>query len=144
MNTNRNYTRNKVPVQDSEALLRAAEAPSRLISGAVVRELMDVLSGAIVSELAGVKNTRSIYQWLSGERQPEKLDSLRFALQIVYVMRAAGETDPTIAAWFTSVNPRLQDATPLALLSTSGVADVSVTVMNSVRAFLGLSPTEVA
>ncbi|HEY1680393.1 MAG TPA: hypothetical protein VGF98_01990 [Candidatus Tumulicola sp.] len=117
-------------------MLRAGEAPARLTPGSVVRELLEVLGAAIVSGIGGVRNARSIYQWLSGERQPEKLQNLRFALQIVYVMRAAGESDQTISAWFTSVNVRLKDATPASLLSTNTVTDIGASLMGAVRAFL--------
>jgi hypothetical protein len=141
MNTDTNETANIPAPKDPEAMLRAAEAPSRLTSAAVVRELLEVLNGATLSSMAGVKNTRSIYQWLNGERQPEKLENLRFALQLVSVMRNAGEADQTISAWFTSVNPRLGDATPAALLSNNAVADVSVSIMGATRAFLAF-PSE--
>lgn len=121
----------------NDAMADAAEAPHRLSSEAVVRQLSEVIGNASVAAIGGVKNHRSVYQWMSGERQPDRLQALRFALQLVYIFRAAGESDQTIAAWFSGLNPRLGDTTPLLELSR-GASDAHGRIMTATRAFLRL------
>lgn len=111
------------------------EAPLRLIPAAVVRELIDVMGSKAVSRLAGVRNTRSVYHWLNGEREPERLHVLRFTLQIVSLMRSAGETSETVLAWLTGMNPRLEGAAPIELLSENDTTDVRKAVFVAAQSF---------
>jgi hypothetical protein len=115
----------------------AFEAAYRLLPQAVVRELVEALGSNVVASIGGVRNNRSVYQWMSGEREPERLPLLRFALQLVFLMRHAGEADKTIGAWFVGVNPRLADDTPASLLATADLGQVAGPITNAARAFAG-------
>jgi hypothetical protein len=114
------------------------EATFRLTAPAVVRELVDVLGSATVATIGGVRSTRSIYQWLNGDREPDRLESLRLALQIVYTLRAAQESDKTIAAWFRGVNPRLDFRIPTEILATENDLQADSAVIAAARAFAGI------
>lgn len=114
----------------------AFEAACRLPVPALVRELVEVLGSGVVAAVGNVRNTRSIYQWMSGEREPDRLDVLRFAVQLVFMMRAAGEGDPAIGAWFTGVNPRLGDEKPVSVLGANGLDAVSAKIVDAARAFI--------
>lgn len=133
-NMNMNSQVNSQP--DEELLASAMERPYRLAPPALVRDLSDVLGTPAVAEIGGVKNTRSVYQWLSGEREPERLDALRFALQLACMLRAFGETDKTVAAWFNGLNPRIGDATPLSLLVEGKLDEIQASLMKAARAFV--------
>jgi len=111
MNETRNYKANNT------GWTTAFEAAYRLPIAAVVRELVDLLGSKAVARLGGVRTTRAIYQWLSGEREPERRDALRFAVQLSSALRASGESNEAIRAWFSGVNPRLRDEAPLELLA---------------------------
>jgi hypothetical protein len=125
-----------------EAALSAGERAYRLVPPAIVRELTDLLGGATVAALGGVKSPRSVYQWLSGERQPERLETLRFALQMAYMLRFLGETEETVRAWLTGPNVRLEGATPVSLLSVDPVTTVGPRLMNALVAFVELPKKE--
>ncbi len=122
-------------MNDPESNAASIESAYRLSAPAVVRELIESIGSSSASEIGGVKNTRSIYQWLNGEREPERLESLRLAVQVARVLRDAGESQPTISAWFNGVNPRLNYETPARMLSTHCVADAGGTIMAAALAF---------
>ena len=86
--------------------------------------------------MGGAKSPRSVYQWLSGERQPERLEDLRFALQLAYMLRFLGESEETVRAWLTGPNVRLAGNTPVSLLSADSIATVGPKLMNALAAFV--------
>jgi hypothetical protein len=122
----------------NDLVAKALEASCRLPVAAVVKELAEVLGTPATALIGGVKNARSVYQWLAGERQPERLHALRFALQLMYVLRAGGENDRTIAAWFDALNVRLGDATPVAQLAASAFPEHRPSIMTAALEFLNV------
>jgi len=112
----------------------AFEGAYRLPVAAVVRDLVDLIGSRAVARLGGVRTTRAVYQWLSGEREPDRQDTLRFAVQLASALRAGGESDGAIRAWFSGINPRLRDEAPIDLLARQPV-ESRQTIMSAARAF---------
>lgn len=87
---------------------------------AVVQFLADTLgSKTLVAQIAGV-GPHTIARWIAEERRP-RIDSerrLRAAhLVLQELLRAANEQ--TARAWFNTMNPRLEDQTPVEALAKS-------------------------
>lgn len=86
-------------------------------SSDVTKSLVDVLGAPLVAVIGGAKDTRSVRQWLSGSGPREAaLTRLRTALQIVEILRRRFESD-MVRAWFTGMNPLLDDKSPLIILA---------------------------
>lgn len=132
MNNTMNETANEIV--NRARWTAAFEGAYRLPIEAVVRELVDLLGSKAVAQLGGVRTTRAVYQWLSGEREPERHDALRFAAQVSSALRASGESNDVIRAWFSGVNPRLQDESPLELLAREP-CESRQSITNAARAF---------
>ncbi|MFZ0683699.1 MAG: hypothetical protein WAM84_12565, partial [Candidatus Cybelea sp.] len=87
-----------------------------------------------VAEIAGVKETRAVQQWASGEREPQRSHVLRFALQLA-MMISTVTSRHMAGAWFHGANPHLDDQTPILLLRDQPLESVQVRLMAAVRSF---------
>ncbi len=68
-------------------------------------------SGAsTVAVIGGVNETRAVQQWMS-EREPQRQDALRFALQLATMIATSGNPERA-RAWFAGSNPHLDDKCP--------------------------------
>lgn len=86
-------------------------------SSDVTKGLVDVLGAPLVAVIGGAKDTRSVRQWLTGSGPREaSLLRLRTALQIVEILSQRFEGD-MVRAWFTGMNPLLDDKSPLIVLA---------------------------
>lgn len=101
----------------------AAQMP-RHKTDQLVRELAAVLGAPLVAVIAGVRDTRSVRQWMSNQSEPrdKALVRLRTAMQIVDILRLSEEPD-VIKAWFAGLNPLLDDQNPARLVGTGDEAD---------------------
>ena len=74
-----------------------------------------LLSRRVTAYIAGVKDAKTVSRWSSGDittvRDFEVEQRLRTALTVVALLRDV-EADPTIKAWFLSLNPYLGDISP--------------------------------
>lgn len=100
----------------------------------VVERLVDLLGATTVAEIGGVKETRAVAQWATGEREPQRPHVLRFALQLALMISTLSTRD-LARAWFHGSNPELEDATPLALLRDTALESTQVPLMIAVRSF---------
>jgi hypothetical protein len=118
-------------------ILTAAEAHNEAMSlpiPTVVESLVGLLGATTVAEIAGVKETRAVQQWASGEREPQRAHVLRFALQLA-MMISTVTTRHMAGAWFHGANPHLDDQIPIALLREQPLELVQVRLMAAVRSF---------
>ena len=119
------------PARPELAAHRAATSAS---FADVVRELSETLGKKLTAYLAGVKDTRAIDRWIAGV-DPYKGAEDRLRLAYV-VARTLSESDHSrvVQAWFTGLNPELDDRAPIRLLA-EGSDDDARAVLGAARAF---------
>jgi len=109
--------------------LAVTAAPS-----AIVEQLQDVLGQALVAVLVH-KDVRTVSRWTSptSATSPTRHDDrlLRDALQVQALLLAVEKPD-VVRAWFTGMNPQLDDVSPIEALSDGRARDV----MAAARAFV--------
>jgi hypothetical protein len=118
-------------------ILTAGEAHNEAMSlpmSTVVETLVGLLGATTVAEIAGVKETRAVQQWASGEREPQRSHVLRFALQLAMMISTVGSRHMA-GAWFHGANPHLDDQTPVFLLREEPLESIQVRLMAAVRSF---------
>ena len=99
----------------------------------VVRELVDLLGATNVAVIGGVNETRAVQQWMS-EREPQRQNELRFALQLAMMIVSAGDKQ-TARAWFQGSNPHLEDKVPALMLRDGPLTEIQRPLMEAARAF---------
>ncbi len=127
--------KSSIPVPDS--VLdggNAFNSAMSLSTAEVAERLVDLLGATTVAEIGGVKETRAVAQWASGEREPQRPHVLRFALQLALMISTLSTRD-LARAWFHGSNPELDDATPLALLRDKALESTQIPLMIAVRSF---------
>ena len=122
-----------------DALHRAGRDHAQVIHAdvpSVVRELDEVLGSRLVAYIGGVKETRAVRQWSTGDRTPSAATQtrLRTALQTARLLQYR-EARPVIQAWFQGMNPRLDDVAPARLLREGDLDQVGPGVLAAARAF---------
>ena len=99
----------------------------------VVTELVELLGASMVAVIGGVNETRAVQQWQQ-DREPQRQDTLRFALQLATMIAKSG--DPERArAWFSGSNPYLDDKVPALMLRNEKLVDIQGPLMQAARAF---------
>ncbi len=122
-------------------VLSAGEAHNQAMAlplAEVIQQLVDLLGATTVAGLGGVKETRAVQQWASGDREPQRPHVLRFALQLALMMSTLSNRDMA-RAWFHGSNPHLDDQAPMFLLRDQPLDVVQVPIMAAVRAFAARS-----
>jgi hypothetical protein len=102
----------KVP--DLTQLGRVLNEVTQLSPTAVVQELVQTLGAQLVAAIAGVADTREVRTWEAG-RPPERLESLRAALQATRVI-VATSANATARVWFVGSSSRLDFVSPLEVI----------------------------
>ncbi len=88
---------------------------ARLRIDAVAAELVEILGLKRTAAVGGVKDTRRVQEWVRGDRQPQRPEALRTALQAARLIVDAD--DPSVAkAWFTGCNQFFDFAAPIVML----------------------------
>lgn len=129
----------KEPAPDSYLgkVLTADEAHNEAMSvpmTEVIHQLSDLLGATTVAAVGGVKETRAVQQWLTGERDPQRPHVLRFALQLALMISSFASREHA-RAWFQGANPLLGDRVPLMLLRDEPLERIQVPMMAAARAF---------
>ncbi len=101
----------------------------------VARTLQEILSSRLTAYLAGVKSTKTVARWASGEitdiRDYETEQKLRAAYEITQLLLRYDAPD-TIRAWFIGMNPELDDMSPAEIIRDGQLKDA----MGAARAFI--------
>ena len=81
----------------------------------IAGELENVLGQRLTAVIAGVSDAKAITKWARGERapRPDAEQHLRDAHYITHLLVQA-ERPSTIRAWFSGMNPKLDDRAPRA------------------------------
>jgi hypothetical protein len=120
--------------------LTAYENSIRLEPAELVTHLSAHLGARLVAFVAGSTETRAVHEWAAGKRrirQPEVLERLRLAYQIVQLI-GARDDDAVIQAWFQGLNPKLDDRSPARLLRDGQLHEVGPEVLSAARAFAAI------
>lgn len=117
--------------------LLAYEAATRADVAVVVKELRGALGARLVAVLAGVSETRAVHQWAEGVRElrsPSTQARLRLAYQLLKLVTVR-DSDRVAQAWFTGLNPKLDDVSPARLLRDGDLDEVGPRLLAAARAF---------
>ena len=117
---------------DLAAYRRAIQEPFATI----VAELAEILGKKLTAYIGGVKDTRVVERWMQGGVEPYRDADrrIRLAYQIAKTL-SEHDSARVVQAWFTGLNPELQDRTPIRLLKEEG-DKVGPELLNAMRAFL--------
>lgn len=102
----------------------------------IVRDLDALLGSRLVAYIGGVKETRAVRQWSTGERVPVGTTErrLRTALQTAKALQYR-EAPSVIQAWFQGMNPRLDDRSPARVLREADIDAEGPLVLSAARVF---------
>ena len=122
-----------LPRPDLAAHRRATQA----LFAEIVAELAEILGKKLTAYIGGVKDTRVIDRWIREGVEPyrDAEPRVRLAYQIAKTL-SEHDSPRVVQAWFTGLNPELQDRTPLRLLREEDVEKVGPELLNAMRAFL--------
>ena len=117
--------------------LEAYEHASRIDFPVVVKELSELLGPKLVAYIAGVRETRAVRQWSTGERDGRGAIQrrLRFALQVATLI-AQYDNASVARAWFQGLNPQLDDRSAARLLREGDLDEVGPQILSAARAFV--------
>jgi hypothetical protein len=99
----------------------------------VVARLLDQLDATTVAVIGGVQETRAVHSWL-GDREPQRPQVLRFALQLAAMIATAADAD-ICKAWFHGSNPHLNDQVPMIMLRDRPLAEIQPEMLAAARLF---------
>jgi hypothetical protein len=99
----------------------------------VVARLLDLLDATTVAVIAGVQETRAVHSWL-GDREPQRPQVLRFALQLAAMIATAADAD-ICKAWFHGSNPHLDDQVPMIILRDRPLPEIQRDLLVAARVF---------
>jgi hypothetical protein len=122
-----------LPRPDLAAHRRSVAAPF----SEIVAEVAEILGKKLTAYIGGVKDTRVIQRWMQGGVDPyrDAEPRIRLAFQIAKTL-SEHDSARVVQAWFTGLNPELQDRTPIRLLREGNVEKVGPELLNAMRAFL--------
>jgi hypothetical protein len=98
-----------------------------------VARLLDLLDATTVAVIAGVQETRAVHSWL-GEREPQRPQVLRFALQLAAMIATAADA-AICKAWFHGSNPHLGDRVPMIMLRDRPLPEIQPALLAAARLF---------
>ncbi|MFC4371971.1 hypothetical protein [Citricoccus nitrophenolicus] len=103
----------------------------------LVDRLREMLGAKLVAYLGGVKETRAVRQWASGERTPGDtvVQRLRLAYQVAGLIVESQNSPAIVQAWFQGANPQLEDRSPARMLREDRADGVGPQVISAARAF---------
>src|SRR4051794_25618688 len=98
----------------------------------IVREVEAVLGQRLTAVIAGVADAKAVGKWARGERSP-RADAEQRLRDTYYVttLLLQMETPSTVRAWFSGMNPELDDRAPALMLSEDPAR-----VLQAARTFL--------
>jgi hypothetical protein len=117
--------------------LEAYEAATRADVTVLVKELRGALGPRLVALLAGVTETRAVHQWADGSRELRSATTeqrLRLAYQL-WKPITIRDSDRVAQAWFTGLNPKLDDTSPARLIRDGDLDEIGPRLLAAARSF---------
>lgn len=123
------------PPNESGAVAVAHRRATEASLAEIADTLQNVLSSKLTAYLAGVKSTRTVARWASGEiteiRDVATEQRLRAAYEIAQLMLRYDAPD-TVRAWFIGMSPELDDRAPAEVIRAGQLKEA----MGAARAFI--------
>lgn len=126
-------TRDRVELLD-RAQKRSIHEPS----SEHARYVVDKLGSRLVAASLGLRDTRSLQKWASGEaaiKSPEREHRLQVLYRVTYLLSEA-YSGPVAAAFLRGSNPYLDDRAPMVLLATDEPQQVEHALVVAAQALL--------
>jgi hypothetical protein len=102
----------------------------------LVTELTGILGKKLTAYIASVKDARAVDRWIAGSEAYKGVeDRLRLAYRLAKMI-ADQEGSRVVQAWFTGLNPELNDRVPLRLLREENLEKAGPELLGAARAFL--------
>lgn len=102
----------------------------------IVKELTGILGKKLVAYIGGAKDVRTVDSWVAGaEPYRDANRRVRLAFQVGRMLQQH-EAREVVQAWFTGLNPELNDRVPIRLLRDGQVEEAGKAVLTAARAFL--------
>lgn len=121
----------------AQTQMDAYEAATRAEITVLVNDLRLALGPRLVALIAGVSETRAVHQWADGTRELRSATTeqrLRLAYQL-WKLIATRESDRVAQAWFSGLNPKLDDASPARLVRDGDPDEVGPRLLAAARSF---------
>lgn len=102
----------------------------------LVTELTRILGKKLTAYIASVKDARAVDRWIAGSEAYKGVEErLRLAYRLAKMI---GDQEGTrvVQAWFTGLNPELNDRVPIRLLRDEDLEKVGPELLGAARAFL--------
>ena len=107
----------------------------------IVAELVAILGKKLTAYIGRVKDVRVVDRWIRGDvEQPYRNAEPR--IRLAYrIAKTLSEHDSArvVQAWFTGLNPVLQDRSPIRLLremTDENIDEIGLELLNAMRAFV--------
>jgi len=116
--------------------LRRIHSASLAPVSTIAAFLLDVLGSRLASMVCDLRDPKALPRYANGTQSPrsEGEQRLRAVHQIVSTLMEGGLTKPGVQAWFTAINPDLDDECPAELLRTGDLA-ASRRVLHAARTY---------
>jgi len=102
----------------------------------LVAELTGILGKKLTAYIASVKDARAVDRWIAGsEAYKGAEERLRLAYRLAKMI-GDQEGPRVVQAWFTGLNPELNDRVAIRLLREENVETVGPELLGAARAFL--------
>ncbi|HLH09494.1 MAG TPA: hypothetical protein VKW78_19810 [Terriglobales bacterium] len=103
----------------------------------VVEGLVSILGRKLTAYIASISDARAIDRWIQDRAKPQRdvEPRIRLAYQIAGMLRRF-ESPAVVQAWFTGLNPDLNDRVPINLLREGDIEVEGKAVLDAARTFV--------
>lgn len=102
----------------------------------LVAELTGILGKKLTAYIASVKDVRAVDRWMTGSEAYKGVEErLRLAFRLAKMI-GDQEGSRVVQAWFTGLNPELNDRVPIRLLREESIETAGPELLGAARAFL--------
>lgn len=116
--------------------LQAYREATTLEFSKLVAELTAILGKKLTAYIASVKDVRAVDRWMAGSEAYKGVEE-RLRLSFRLAKMISDQDGQRVAqAWFTGLNPELNDRVPIRLLRDENLERVGPELLGAARAFL--------
>ncbi len=102
----------------------------------LIGQLAEILGKKLTAYIGGVKDIRAVDRWIEGGDPYKSADvRLRFAFQVAKTLREHDDKR-VVQAWFTGLNPDLDDRVPIRLIREEDLDIVGPEILRAARSFV--------
>lgn len=116
--------------------LQAYREATTLEFSKLVAELTAILGKKLTAYIASMKDVRAVDRWMAGSEAYKGVEErLRLAFRLAKMI-SDQDGQRVVQAWFTGLNPELNDRVPIRLLRDENIEKVGPELLGAARAFL--------